>query len=68
MPRLEIELNETMLEELEQVRKESRELITLEDVASEFVQCGLAERRLERMPRAHCGARIAIDLQGSYDF
>jgi hypothetical protein len=68
MPRIEIELNQTMLEELEAVRKETKELITLSDIASQCIECTLAERRLERLPRAHCGARIAIDLQGSYEF
>jgi hypothetical protein len=68
MPQIVVELNDTLFAELQQVLQESREPLSLSEVASQCVECTLAERRLERLPRAHCGARIAIDLQGSYEF
>ena len=63
---LEIELNDEMAAELESVRKESN-CFSLAQVATEFVESGLAERRLEHVASGRCGARIAIDLDGSYE-
>ena len=54
--RIEIELNDEMAAELESVRRESNCSSTAQ-VATEFVEVGLAERRLPHVPAAVHGAR-----------
>lgn len=53
---LKIELNDAMAAELESVRPESK-CSSLAQVAAEFVEVGLAERRLPHVTASVCGAR-----------
>jgi hypothetical protein len=45
MPRIEIELNDELFGELQQVLQESREPLSLSEVASQCVECTLAEKK-----------------------
>jgi hypothetical protein len=62
VPQIVVELNDTLFEELQQVLKETREPISLGEVASQCVESTLASRRLERLPAPRFGPRIVFDV------
>jgi hypothetical protein len=54
--RIEIELNDTLFAELESVRRETN-CFSAVQIAQEFIESGLAERRLPHVTAAALGAR-----------
>jgi hypothetical protein len=54
--RIEIELNDEMAAELESVRRETN-CFSAVQIAQEFIESGLAERRLPHVTAAALGAR-----------
>ena len=61
---LTIELNAELAEELERVKQESQ-CYSLAQCATEFVECGLAERRLPQVIAGTHGPRVTFSEIGT---